>query len=635
MAKTATLFVPALTKLEATTLSDSRAHRRGVVRSRYGVPRGSSCVHRVMRLRPSPALLLSLVACDLPDHDAALDDVDPRGGKQEEAPTVSAKQSPKLCSELAYEGVRIYPPGHQFVAGVADLPLPSNSCSELGEDADHDGVLDGQAYCDQQVGGPQGLPAGATHFVTFDAGAEGLQCGCTCGERPACDQPGQYTNYDAVGGGTYVDPYEIYSGPQLRDLAGDPAAWDRNYVQCNDIDLAGQYTAQRPYFLVPEFSGSYDGRGHQLRHFTWDAYGPFPAPGPAPTDIGLFSRLSGAVSRLSLVDARVRVPSVADRSTGALAGALDAADVWSVSVTGEIDGADIGAAGGLAGVAYDSHLTDITVDVSVTCITAGGVVGISSDSHSRRVTATVDLVGEYVGGFASHVGPGSVSQAHIVGTIEGKRAAGAVQYAYGAVIRRVAADVDVVASDQAAGLVNGAFGTTIEQSRASGAVHGDNQAGGLINFLSPVDLTPAIVRDSFATGNVNGTNKYGKHGGFVASAYDATIERCYSVGDVQTPNYWPGTFGGYIGTTATTQSFSTGAAFGLYPYSFAWSDAPIDLSNRYNSDVNPITPDQGTPASLASGVFSNPNASFGYAWPTGPGGWTFTAGQLPQLTDVP
>jgi len=65
------------------------------------------------------------------------------------------------------------------------------------------------------------------------------------------------------------------------------------------------------------------------------------------------------------------------------------------------------------------------------------------------------------------------------------------------------------------------------------------------------------------------------------------------------------------------------------------SPAPIDPSNRYDSDVNPIVPDQGTPVSGATGVFSDPNTHFGYDWPVGAGGWTFTPGQLPTLTDLP
>jgi len=45
-------------------------------------------------------------------------------------------------------------------------------------------------------------------------------------------------------------------------------------------------------------------------------------------------------------------------------------------------------------------------------------------------------------------------------------------------------------------------------------------------------------------------------------------------------------------------------------------------------------PRPGYAASLAAGVFSDPDADLGYSWPTGSGGWTFAPGQLPRLTDA-
>lgn len=601
-----------------------------------------------MHHRSIPALLLALAACDAPDLDSEV--VTARFGK-EDGPSADPKSPDtdlKQCSEKLYEKSTFYPFGFTFNPGLADLPYHSLYCESLALDGNNDGTVDGQAHCDAHVGGPQGLPAGSTHFVIFGEG-EDRQCGCTCGARPACAEPGEYEKFDAVGDGTYAKPYEIWSAAQLEDMAhnlGDSAA---EFVQCRDIDLGGFYSAQHPYFRIIFLNGGYDGRGHAITGFTYDAFGPYYTPSTWGTT-GLFTLVGGRINNLSLLDARVAVTQDPNTQIGLLAGRMEGADAWKVTVRGEVDVVTPGPinatfAGGLAGEIQGTSLTDITAETSVHGNSvAGGVVGSVSGSILRRIEAAVSVSAEQLaGGIAGGLTASHLDTGHVSGLVYGGLSAGGAVWGLSdARVRRVAADV-VVVSQSAGGLAGSMYDSVIEQSRASGSVYGQAHAGGLVWEVYTIAGT-STIRDSFATGKVTSSGvQWSIAGGLVAFLGGAsTVTRSYSSGAVQNPSAVvhpsnaTGSFIGYsLSSGAVTHSFATGKATGTNPFSFGNFPAPVDPSNRYNSDVNPITPGQGTAASLASGVFSQPNANFGWSWPTGAGGWTFTPGQLPRLTDVP
>jgi hypothetical protein len=126
------------------------------------------------------------------------------------------------------------------------------------------------------------------------------------------------------------------------------------------------------------------------------------------------------------------------------------------------------------------------------------------------------------------------------------------------------------------------------------------------------------VVDSYATGSIVGGEPGGSNamGGLINTVHgDVSIARCYSSGTL-TGNATYGHVAGAIGYgdgPEILDSFTTSAATGpnMLPFGYL-TLSPVHPSNRYDSDVTPIVPDQGTPVSGATGVFFDPNTHFGW-----------------------
>ena len=262
--------------------------------------------------------------------------------------------------------------------------------------------------------------------------------------------------------------------------------------------------------------------------------------------------------------------------------------------------------GGVVGNASGSRLTDLVVDIEATSA-KGLVTGVVTDATTtdiRRVEATVVLDGFVAAGIAGFFDQGHMIDGHVDGDVEAKEyASGGVHWATDSAFLRLAADVSV-RGKRAGGLIGSALSSTLDEVRASGSVTGASAGG----------LTAGISSGS-------------------------TVTRCYSAGRVENlsgpgPNLETGSFATYVPqASVVTQNFAAGKVTGPNAFSFALPQVIVDPSNRYNPDVNPIQPDQGTPVSLASGVYSFPNANFGWTWPAAK--WTFAPWQLPRLTNVP
>jgi len=623
----------------------TRARMRAAKHPRTAALAGPSPIRysSAMYFRVMLAVLSLCIACDRED----LGEIEARG-KDHKGDPVEALPPLEGCSELAFEAGFVFGPGHALIRGLGDLPYNSATCEALALDADGDHVVDGQAICDKRAAKSQGLAPGSTHFVTFDVG-EATQCGCSCGPRSSCDNPAKYSDYDAIGAGTYADPHELYTAAQLRDIAASPDAWSRSYVQCGDIDLALNYAPNRPYFMIPEFTGDYDGQGHAIRGFTYDTAGPYYHPPTAPEQyIGLFQVLAGRVSRLDLtaVDVSALAPNL---YLGGLAGHAAVTDFWRIAVDGRVAG-DLHEAlvGGVASTSYGSRFTDVTVDVELIGLMVGGVTyraGGTLPSFFERIHATVDIdAGWYAGAVAHAAFDTHARDIRADGYIHTGDNAGGVFNIFMGTLLRGASDVDIDAFLNAGGLINSCYNCGVAQSRASGDIVAP-EGGGLINAVAAFTPAPTYVVDSYATGSIIGGGPDGINamGGLINTVYgDVAIARCYSSGTVTGTATYGGVAGfiGYAEGAEILDSFTTSAATGPNMLPFARLDdyanpSPVDPSNRYDSDVTPFVPNQGTPVSGATGVFFDPNTHFGWSWPTGSGGWTFTPGQLPTLTDVP
>lgn len=612
---------------------------------------------------PAAALssLLSLpCACSLDASDPADDPIERGGGIEEvELPTEHDGKGPDTngpdtngpssCSELVAEAQWPAKIGASGIPGVADLWLAPEDCEALQDDADGDGLPDGQAICDDDVSAAQGLPAGSSHFATYVAD-HGLRCGCTCGPRSSCDSLGPHVEHDAVGAGTYADPYEIYTAEQLWDLAHAPEGWDDSFVQCGDIDLFGFYGPDRPYFVIPSLTGDYDGQGHAIRGFRYDIDGPYYSPPPVLANDGvtvvrgddslvaLFGSIEGSVGQLRLLDATVRV-DLGDTPAhwvhaGGLAG-YTTGEVWQITATGEVETGVIANYAGALTAQLDGRASDITVDADVRGHTAGGLVGLGWMPVIFRATAHATVEAEHgAGAIAGTVLYATASELDASGVIV---AGGFGGGAFGTFVGELAgarADALVV-SDYGAGGLAGSLKGQLSRASATGVAVGSS-AGGLVG---EVGVGTTIV-DSYAATDVMGVGSpddptVSYAGGVVGYVSDSNppvaFTHVYAAGDVVGLQEAGGVVG-HSGTGFALQMcFATGTVSGGDPLPFGHVAGSVDPVNRYNADTNPVVPGQGTPASLAAGDFEDPNASFGYTWPTGAGGWVFAPGQLPRL----
>ncbi|GAB2858005.1 CehA/McbA family metallohydrolase [Nocardioides pacificus] len=156
------------------------------------------------------------------------------------------------------------------------------------------------------------------------------------------------------------------------DLTQVTAFPEEDYRLAADLDLAGvdmaQLGSRRP------FNGTFDGAGHEIRHWTSELGGLFSFIGP-----------DGTVQDLAIVDARV---NKATPRAGALVDSLEgtAERIWT---SGAVRAASY--AGGVAGNSFGT-IRDAYSTATVTTTTgnyAGGIVGVAdSPSVTERVYAT-------------------------------------------------------------------------------------------------------------------------------------------------------------------------------------------------------------------------------------------------------
>lgn len=532
--------------------------------------------------------------------------------------------------------------------GYILFPLGSGACDDWG-----------QGRCD--------VIAGLTHFDSLQAVSTVIngipRCACGCPEGECVIPPikaAKLLTFDAAGNGTPAAPYEIYNATQLQSMARDSTAFTKHYRQCADIDLAGFYGPSKPFFTIGgdepsglPFTGSYNGNKHTISHFTFDQFGPhYVDPTLTPyTDVngvvirtqrhhaGLFTYANGATFRnLRLVEPLVRLYADADDqgnyagfAVGALAGiaygtSVDATLVTNPTVLGWQS------IGGVIGYGNDVsvHATAVEGGTATGWYSVGGIIGFD------QADSVLDHV--QVRGFTPQAWEGE--QGGLAGWFNGS-----ITYSF--------ADTSLLGGDtEYAAYYGGLVGTgtamsiawswanlttapgVIARGRAIGGLVGRLEAGSIENSYATGSL--ATFADSYGyggTGGVIGDN--GSVGGSNASFIDNTYAAVriisqgapgagaaagFAIADVFHP------------APAISHSFAVGPVSGTPGSVFAGlSSGTVDPTNRYNADVVGVVPGQGTPASLASGAFFDPNASFGYAWPTAPSQWLFLTGQLPTI----
>jgi hypothetical protein len=322
----------------------------------------------------------------------------------------------------------------------------------------------------------------------------------------------------AGGTGEPNDPYQIATAEQLVSIGSDPNLLDRHYVLLNDVDLDPNLPGGRIFtraVIAPDtgreadtFTGSFDGRGREIRHLTIRANG--------ASRVGLFGCIGrqGVVRDLRIVDADAKGAQLC----GALAG-MNKGCVRRCYARARVSGSFVGV---LVGYNGEGEIVDCRAEGEVTGRESfGGLVGengwegtiLNSYTSSRVVSRQTG--DRWIGGFVGRNW----------GTLVNCCATG---------------EVSTLAGTEAVGGLAGAnHGGSIVNCHATGSVSATQgrRIGGLVGENA------WFVVHSYATGNVSGgTSMHGLQDGEpVASGAlgdlvgwndHGNIYACYASGDV-------------------------------------------------------------------------------------------------------
>lgn len=277
------------------------------------------------------------------------------------------------------------------------------------------------------------------------------------------------------GTGEPNDPYRIATPNDLNDIGNHPEDSNKCFIMTADIDLSG-YTGTQ-FNIIMGFTGVFDGNGHTISNFTYDA--------PSQFYIGLFHSVDG----LSAVVKNLRLDEpyvVASDSTGALAGSLNGGTVSNCSVTsgGIIGGANIG---GLVGNNNSGIISNCysTTNISVSGLRAGGMVANNSGGTIERCYASGIISGwQGIGGLVgSNYSDGLIAQSYATGDVSGENWTGGLVGSNYGIVSNCYATGDVSGESEVGGLVGIQRGYTVEGCYATGYISGLYGTGGLIGKL--------------------------------------------------------------------------------------------------------------------------------------------------------
>lgn len=372
-------------------------------------------------------------------------------------------------------------------------------------------------------------------------------------------------------------PKVITTENELVWITADSSRGAHDYVQSADLDLNGCV-----WTPISNFTGSYDGGGHRIRHLAV-------TPTSAQNRVGFIARAVGAsVTNLTLDSVTVTNSLV---MAGALAAEMVNSTLSAITVTGIDIGEPANATDQVGGI-VGKFETNFSVDVTASMLRSDGIVrgqnyvgGVFGNLYVDSGTISVEDVTSATdvdalrtaGGFAGilqvNTGTFAISDVTTSGTVTSSAApssgsstvGGAVGYVYGprSSMHRIVSRGDVIASDTyAGGLIGYVAGLELHRSSASGSVTGTDFVGGLVGYaetagtvtLSAVSASGSVtgdddvggllgyldahsnsatICDAAATGSVVGVDKVA---GLVARIVDsgtfASIDRAYASGSL-------------------------------------------------------------------------------------------------------
>lgn len=276
------------------------------------------------------------------------------------------------------------------------------------------------------------------------------------------------------GNGTPSDPYIVVSDWQLAAIEHD---LDENYVLGNNIDMSGtsQWDSGKGFESIassyPRFSGSLDGRGHEIKGLTIDR--------PYEDRQGVFGETSGVIENI-----KIQGDITAGSKSAILTGQAAYGTIRNVTVSGSINGDD-----DLAGV-------------------VGLCQGLINNSVSQVTVVGDDAVGGLAGGTSDCTITRSRSHSRVEGGLYGD-AGGLVGSFYQSTITRSYATGTVNSTRRGVGgLIGRVKDSTVKNTYATGKVHGLEDVGGLIGELEG----SSMVKRSYSTGKPTSTEPNGSGG---------------------------------------------------------------------------------------------------------------------------
>lgn len=276
----------------------------------------------------------------------------------------------------------------------------------------------------------------------------------------------------AGGNGSEIYPYEVSTVEQLQTINDYTTA---HFIQINDID-AGETTnwnngeGFKPIGdSIISFSGTYNGNDFTIVNLKIHREN--------ESDIGLFGRLEGLISNVTLLNVEIKGSS----RVGALVGSSTDATIQNSSSTGKLDG---GSVGGLVGQLYNSVVSGCYSEVDVTGDSGfvAGLVAYAQSSQIKFSHASGNIIGTdgNIGGIVGFHLSSITKQSYFNGKVFGN-------------------------SGRIGGLVGWNRGAEIYSSYASGEVSGMESVGGLVGVSSD----NSFIEASYSWGEVNGKEDVG------------------------------------------------------------------------------------------------------------------------------
>lgn len=358
--------------------------------------------------------------------------------------------------------------------------------------------------------------------------------------HPLCRANMTATTYNAIGAGTFANPYKICFKEQLQHLSSNGCgsttntACSSSFLLLNDIDFESQ-TFNMIGDTTNQFVGTFNGGGHRILRARIYA--------PASDNIGFFSALQTAFITNIIFD---RASVTGRDNTGVVAGRF-----WGPATSSHFSGVSVvnstvtgrnyvgGAIGLLNGVAMDRINIKATISGNTY---VGGVIGSSNGAASTLLenvsfNGSINSTSNYVGGILGDCS-GTITRVKSIGTISST----------GTSVGGICGNVTV--------------STVIRNTISMADVSGAGNTGGLLGTTSSITL-----ENNFYKGTVTATGS--NNGGFIGSVGGGFISYNFSIPTLSGPtSAFAGSYGSGVYTNnywdSTVSGVTTGNAAGNY-----------------------------------------------------------------------